>query len=434
MQRKEALHMNKQCRDAAIFIFLSILLVCGVLVLQDRTQSAPSDAQAAAERSQTDSENIPVEVIREADSRASREWEYVRRAFSERSYCAYKLDAVHHVLTCHHVADETFEVYGITCSYRRDDHKEWELAENAANSFLVFRVGNGGSMERVGNIRTYSEPGTEEFETDVHAVLMRADEQYLFKLLADDSQEEMLERTLFQYLRNLIPGDYYYYGWKPLAQETDGDNGQVYGVLLYHSSSGSPLIYSEITEQYVPAIHSACLLPIRAAYQKDGAGRYAVTDLWEPAEDRYASDIRETFPAETADLVLENLDQYAADLLLESGAAEGDGVFAFFSHGPVWPAYSFDEALDVATLCSLADYYRDGDIYCQPVREEVIRLFRADPTRLLNGLGADSGDTIETVCRIIAAAETEIAPDSVLQGDLTDEGRAAYEILEKIDP
>lgn len=434
MQRKEALHMNKQCRDAAIFIFLSILLVCGVLVLQDRTQSAPSDAQAAAERSQTDSENIPVEVIREADSRASREWEYVRRAFSERSYCAYKLDAVHHVLTCHHVADETFEVYGITCSYRRDDHKEWELAENAANSFLVFRVGNGGSMERVGNIRTYSEPGTEEFETDVHAVLMRADEQYLFKLLADDSQEEMLERTLFQYLRNLIPGDYYYYGWKPLAQETDGDNGQVYGVLLYHSSSGSPLIYSEITEQYVPAIHSACLLPIRAAYQKDGAGRYAVTDLWEPAEDRYASDIRETFPAETADLVLENLDQYAADLLLESGAAEGDGVFAFFSHGPVWPAYSFDEALDVATLCSLADYYRDGDIYCEPVREEVIRLFRADPTRLLNGLGADSGDTIETVCRIIAAAETEIAPDSVLQGDLTDEGRAAYEILEKIDP
>lgn len=434
MQRKEALHMNKQCRDAAIFIFLSILLVCGVLVLQDRTQSAPSDAQAAAERSQTDSENIPVEVIREADSRASREWEYVRRAFSERSYCAYKLDAVHHVLTCHHVADETFEVYGITCSYRRDDHKEWELAENAANSFLVFRVGNGGSMERVGNIRTYSEPGTEEFETDVHAVLMRADEQYLFKLLADDSQEEMLERTLFQYLRNLIPGDYYYYGWKPLAQETDGDNGQVYGVLLYHSSSGSPLIYSEITEQYVPAIHSACLLPIRAAYQKDGAGRYAVTDLWEPAEDRYASDIRETFPAETADLVLENLDQYAADLLLESGAAEGDGVFAFFSHGPVWPAYSFDEALDVATLCSLADYYRDGDIYCEPVLEEVIRLFRAAPTRLLNGLGADSGDTIETVCRIIAAAETEIAPDSVLQGDLTDEGRAAYEILEKIDP
>ena len=394
----------------------------------------PLMRRRVAERSQTDSENIPVEVIREADSRASREWEYVRRAFSERSYCAYKLDAVHHVLTCHHVADETFEVYGITCSYRRDDHKEWELAENAANSFLVFRVGNGGSMERVGNIRTYSEPGTEEFETDVHAVLMRADEQYLFKLLADDSQEEMLERTLFQYLRNLIPGDYYYYGWKPLAQETDGDNGQVYGVLLYHSSSGSPLIYSEITEQYVPAIHSACLLPIRAAYQKDGAGRYAVTDLWEPAEDRYASDIRETFPAETADLVLENLDQYAADLLLESGAAEGDGVFAFFSHGPVWPAYSFDEALDVATLCSLADYYRDGDIYCEPVREEVIRLFRADPTRLLNGLGADSGDTIETVCRIIAAAETEIAPDSVLQGDLTDEGRAAYEILEKIDP
>lgn len=434
MQRKEALHMNKQCRDAAIFIFLSILLVCGVLVLQNRTQSAPSDAQAAAERSQTDSENIPVEVIREADSRASREWEYVRRAFSERSYCAYKLDAVHHVLTCHHVADETFEVYGITCSYRRDDHEEWERAENAASSFLVFRVGNGGSMERVGDIRTYSEPGTEEFETDVHAVLMRADEQYLFKLLADDSPEETLERTLFQYLRNLIPGDYYYYGWKQLAQETAGGGGHVYGILLYYSSSGSPLIYSEETEQYVPAIHSACLLPIRAAYQKDGAGRYAVTELWVPSEDHYESDVREIFSAETADLVLENLGLYAVNLLLESGAAEGDEVFAFFSCGPVWPAYSFNGALDDTTLCSLADYYWDGDIYCEPVREEVIRRFCANPAGLLNGLGAGSEDTIETVCRIIAAAGTEVAPDSVLQDDLTDEGQAAYEILEKIDP
>lgn len=433
MPRKEGPHRNRQSRDAAIFILLSILLVCGVLVLQDGTQSTFSDAQATAGHIQTDPDAVPAEVLREADSCANREWECVRRAFPERSYCAYELDAVRHVLTCRHAADETFEVYGITCSYRRDGREEWERAENAASSFLVFRAGNGGSMERVGDIRTYSEPGTEEFEADVHAVLMRADEQYLFKLLADDSPEEMLERTLFQYLRNLIPGDYCYYGWKPLAQETNGDSGQVYGVLLYHSSSGSPLIYSEIAEQYVPAIHSTCLLPVRAAYQKDGAGRYAVTDLWEPAEDRYASDIREIFPAETADLVLENLHQYAVDLLLESGAAEGDEVFAFFSHGPVWPAYSFDEALDDAALCGLAGYYPDGDIYCEPVREEVIRCFRADPAGLLNGLGADSGDTMETVCRIIAAAETEIAPDSVLQGDLTDEGRAAYEILEKID-
>ena len=434
MPRKEGPHRNRQSRDAAVFILLSILLVCGVRVLQDGTQSTFSDAQATAGHIQTDPDAVPAEVLREADSCANREWECVRRAFPERSYCAYKPDAVRRVLTCRHAADETFEVYGITCSYRRDGHEKWELAENAASSFLVFRAGTDGSMERVGGIRTYSEPGTEEFETDVHAVLMRADEQYLFKLLADDSPEEMLERTLFQYLRNLIPGDYYSYGWKPLAQETEGDSGQVYGVLLYHSSSGSPLIYSEETEQYVPAIRSTCLLPIRAAYQKDGLGRYAVTDLWEPAEDRYASDIRETFPAETADLVLENLHQYAVDLLLESGAAEGDEVFAFFSHGPVWPAYSFDEASDDAALCGLAGYYPDGDIYCEPVREEVVRRFCADPAGLLNGLGANSGDAMETVCRIIAAAGTEIAPDAVLQGNLTAEGRAAYEILKKIDP
>lgn len=135
MSRKEALHMNRQFRDAAIFILLSILLVCGVLVLQDGTQSMPSDAQAAAGHIQAYSEDVPAEVLREADSCATREWEYVRRAFPERSYCAYKLDVVHHVLTCRHAADETFEVYGITSSYRRDDHEEWERAENAAAAF-----------------------------------------------------------------------------------------------------------------------------------------------------------------------------------------------------------------------------------------------------------------------------------------------------------
>lgn len=427
MRRRERLHISKQCRDAAVFLFLCVLLACGMMISQDNRDRAPSGQQTAAEPDRTDGEDIPGEVIGEADGLASREWDYVRRTFPERSYCAYRLDGVHHVWTCHHIEGESFEVYGITCSYRRDGREEWEYAENAANSFLVFRAGNGGPMEWIGGILTYYEPGTEEFETDVHAALMRADEQYLFKLLADDSLEQMLEGTLYQYLRSLIPGDYFYYGWKQLAQETARDGGQVYGVLLYHTSSGSPLIYSEETERYVAAIHSTCLLPIRATYQKDGAGRYAVTDLWEPSEDHYERDIRENFPAETADQILENLDPYAADLLRECGAAEGDEVFSFFSGGPVWPAYSFDAALDDATLCSLADYYRDGDIYCEPVQAEVIRRFCADPAGLLNSLGVCSEEMWETVCRIIGKAG--IDPESILQSDLTAGGKSAYERL-----
>lgn len=430
MRRRYGLYINSQCRDAAIFIFLCILLIWGLIVLQEN-MIATSNNQTSIEYSRSEYESIPIEVIREASSCANREWEYVRRAFPERSYCEYKLDAVHHVLTCHHVVGEAFEVYGITCSYRRDDCEDWELPENVANSFLVFRVGIGGSIKWIGDISTYYEPGTEEFETDVHTVLMKADEQYLFKLLADNSLEKTLERTLFQYLRNLIPGDYYCFGWKQLAQETAGNGGQVYGVLLYHTTSSSPLIYSEKTEQYVPAIHSTCLLPIRATYQKDKAGQYAVTELWVPSEDHYEPDIREIFPAETAALVLENLNQYAVDLLLEFGAAEGDEVFTFFSRGPAWPAYSFDEALDDTTLCGLAEYYRDGDIYCEPVREEVIQRFCADPAGLLNGLGAGSEDTIESVCRIIVEAGIDIDFDSIDRNNLSPEGQISYETLEK---
>ncbi len=427
MRRRNRLHISKQCRDAAVFLCLCVLLACGMMISQDNRDRAPSDRQPAAEPGRADDESIPDEVMGEAEGLASREWDYVRRAFPERSYCEYKLDDVRHVRTCRHIEGESFEVYGITCSYRRNGSEEWEYAENAANSFLVFRAGNGGPMEWIDGILTDYEPGTEEFETEVHAALMRADEQYLFKLLADGSLEQTLEKTLYQYLRSLIPGDYVYHGWKPLAQETAGDSGQVYGVLLYHTSSGSPLIFSEETQRYVAAIHSTCLLPIRVTYQRDGAGRYAVTALWMPAANRYERDIREAFPAETAGLVLENLDQYAADLLRESGAGEGDEVFSFFTGGPVWPAYAFDAALDDATLCALADYYRDGDLYCEPVRKELLRRFGADPAGLLNGLGACSEETLETVCRIIGKAG--IDPESIPQSALTAEGRTAYERL-----
>lgn len=149
------------------------------------------------------------------------------------------------MLTCPHAEGEIIEVYGITCSYRRGNSREWENAVNAPHSFLVFRAKTGNPLECIGDIRTYYEPGTSEFENDVHNVLMNINEQYIFKLLADDSLEQTLEGTLYQYLRHLIPGDYIYFGWKQIAQETAGDCGHAYGILLFHSSSGSPLIYSE---------------------------------------------------------------------------------------------------------------------------------------------------------------------------------------------
>lgn len=432
---KNVLHINKQSRDAVAFIILSIIIIFGIIVTQEQRHEPPVHGQEMSISNQTDNtdnDDIPAEVMREATSCAYNEWEYIRSAFPECNYCDYKLESVFHVLSCQHVDDETFEVFGITCSYRRDGHEDWETAENAANSFLVFRSSADSSMEWIGDISTYNEPGTSEFENDVHEVLMNDDEKNIFKLLSSDSLKQTLEGTLSEYLHHLIPGDYTYFGWKQLAQEITGDHGKIYGILLFHTNSGSPLIYSEQTNQYVSAIYSTYLLPIRVTYQKDKQNRYFVTSLWEPSEENYELDVRENFPKETADLILEKLDQCTIDILQESGVEEGDSVFEFFPGGPVWPTYTINDALDNATLCSLADYYQDGDIYCVPVRKELIQRFCDDPVGMLNALGTCNEDTQNSVCNLLVESEIYARLDSTTQTNLSDEGIAVYKTLESM--
>ena len=430
---RDNLHINQHLRDAVIFVFVSAFLISGLIISQSQTQNKPSPGQANTLDAQDVYDGIPVEVIMEADSLAYREWEYVSQTFPERKYYEYKLEAINHVLTCPHVEGEIIEVYGITCSYRRGNSREWENAVNAPHSFLVFRAKTGNPLECIGDIRTYYEPGTSEFENDVHNVLMNINEQYIFKLLADDSLEQTLEGTLYQYLRHLIPGDYIYFGWKQIAQETASDCGHAYGILLFHSSSGSPLIYSENAEHYVSAIYSTYLLPIRVTYQKNLENLYVVTELWEPSEENYELEIRETFPPETVDLILGEIDQYAIDLLEDLGVVEGDHVLEFFPGGPVWPTYSFDDALDNTQLLGLADYYREGDIYFKPIHEEIIRRFRIDPVGLLNELGASNERTVKKVCKSIVDAGIDVHSVSEIQTNLTDEGLTAYQILEKLN-
>ncbi len=427
---RNLLSINKHCRDAVLFIVLSLLIVYGAIGIKDQKQDAPPCGQTNMANYQTDHDDIPAEVIKEADDCAYKEWKYVSSTFPERNYCEYKLESVSHVLTCQHVDDETFEVYGITCSYRSENYEKWETAENAANTFMVFRTATNNSMEWIGDFSSYYEPETKDFENDVHEVLMEADEQYIFKLLANDSLDQALEGTLNEYLLHLIPGDYIYFDWKQITQETAADHGQFYGILLFHTSSGSPLVYSEKNEQYVPAIYSTYLLPICVTYQKDKMNRYVVTALWEPSEENYELDVRENFPEETADLILEQLDQCAIDMLQESGVTEGDSVLEFFPGGPIWPTYTFNDALDNASLCSLADYYQEGDIYCVPVRKELMRRFWDDPVGMLNGLGTCNEDTQNSVCKLLVESEIYVGWDSAIQTSLTDEGIAAYKTLE----
>lgn len=58
-----------------------------------------------------------------------------------------------------------------------------------------------------------------------------------------------------------------------------------------------------------------------------------MTELWEPSEENYELEIRETFPPETVDLILGELDQYAIDLLEDLGVVEGDQVLESFLAG-----------------------------------------------------------------------------------------------------
>lgn len=184
---------------------------------------------------------------------------------------------------------------------------------------------------------------------------------------------------------------------------------------------------------YVSAIYSTYLLPIRVTYQKNLENLYVVTELWEPSEENYELEIRETFPPETVDLILGELDQYAIDLLEDLGVVEGDQVLESFPGGPVWPTYSFDDALDNTQLLGLADYYRKGDIYSKPIQEEIIRRFRMDPVGLLNEIGACNERTVKEVCKSIVEAGTDVNSVPEVQTNLTDKGLAAYQILEKLN-
>lgn len=232
--------------------------------------------------------------------------------------------------------------------------------------------------------------------------------QYAFVVSIEDDPEQTakkatLEQALQEYAMQIVPGDGFHFGWKQLAEEESGEKGTAYGVILFHSSSGSPLIFSEKTGYYCSAIYSTYLLPISVSYEKDAKGRYAITDCWMPSKESYEQDLLAHFPPETADLVFENLDQYTTEILEEIAEHDAERVQVFFPGGPVWPAYSFNEELDNPELCGLAGYYPVGDIYYEPVWNEVLRRFQNDSVALLKGLSLCNEETQSTVRSFIAA-------------------------------
>ena len=212
-----------------------------------------------------------------------------------------------------------------------------------------------------------------------------------------------LEQALQEYAMQIVPGDSNYFGWKPLDQQESGESGTAYGILLFHSESGSPLIYSEKLERYCSAIYSTYLLPVSVSYENDTNGSCVIIDCWMPSKENYEQDILDRFPPEAAGLVLEKLDQYTAEIIEEIAEHNAERVKGFFPGGPIWPAYSFDEALDNTSLCGLAAYYPIGDFYYEPVWNEVLCRFQNDSVALLKGLSLCNEETKSAVRSFIVA-------------------------------
>ncbi len=252
------------------------------------------------------------------------------------------------------------------------------------------------------------------------------------EVLREISLETALEQTLNERMMRIVPGDYYTFEWKLLDTAASDSFGTAYGLLLFYSHSGSPLIYSEKAGQYTAAIYSSYLLPVAVSYQQDQSGRYAVTDVWEPSQTNYEEDVRACFPKEAAEDILQNLNTYAVASLEADGYAPDAAEIEVFSEGPIWPTYYFHEELDDGVLCGLADYYGGSDIYTEPVRGELYSRFFQNPQRMLNALGDCKLEVQATICGLLSeqSADSRFPRDGV-EG-LTQNGQKCYaEILNK---
>ena len=408
-----------QLPAAGAFLLLSLALMWGAV------SAAPSAADAVVlpdlteEQPVPDAPEPPAGALAEGKRLAQDELRYVQREFSERGYTKIRLREIRRVCTCGHVASERFNVYKADFLYGKAGG--WEEFDGGLGRFLIFREADGG-LEWLGSFAEYGGPETEGFEDRVHEHLMDLEETYLFRLRAAPSAETAVEQTLAARMERTVPGDYAVIRWEPLAAEETADGGTAYGLMLYYTFSGSPMIYSEETGRYTAGIYSAYLLPTAVDYCRDG-GAYQVTDVWEPSRERYADEVRAHFPVETAEDVLQNIGAYAVSM-----AGDGDAPkMEFYPRGPTWPSYFFDAGVSDGDLCAMADYYRDTDIYAPPVRDELYRRFSEAPGALLNALGKWEPETQKRVCAILAERCGGLPAEE--PAGLTPEGETAYETL-----
>lgn len=310
------------------------------------------------------------------------EFDYVQAVYDssgEYAYTESRLENVELVYTCDVIEGEIFEVYEVDYLYYTPREFVWEPHPGYPSVYLVFSPDTNGTRRQVCYFRdaSFSPECNSSFIGVLYESLMDVDETLLWKLNAGTPLDTTLERTLFEKMRRVLPSDAYSLKWKQLALQSGETGGTAYGLLLFFGTSGSPLIYSNETERYEPAIFSVCCLPAAISYQRSPADIYTVTGLWTPSEEQYEEDTRRVFPQDAAEDILGNIGSYAEELL--EPVTDDDALRRLFSEGPIWPGYVFNEALDDGTLVGLVQYYGEYDIYTAAVREELARRFSRDP-------------------------------------------------------
>ena len=417
--KRKTLRDGGQLPAAGAFLLLSLALMWGAV------SAAPSAADAVILPDLTEELPVPdapeplAGALAEGERLAGEELRYVQRDLPELGCTEVRLREVRKVCACDHVKGEYFEIYKADFLY--DGPSGWEELDRGPGRYLIFREADGG-LEWLGDFAEYSDPEMNGFEDRLHEHLMDLSETYLFRLQAAPTAETAVEQTLAARMERTIPGDYAVIRWKPLAAEETADGGTAYGLMLYYTFSGSPMIYSEETGRYTAGIYSAYLLPTAVDYCRDG-GAYLVTGVWETSQERYADEVRARFPAEAAEDVLQNMDAHAVSM----AGDENTPKMEFYPRGPTWPSYFFDAGVSDGDLCAMADYYRDTDIYAPPVRDELCRRFSEVPGALLNALGKWEPETQERVCAILAERCGGRLPEK--PAGLTPEGQTAYETL-----
>lgn len=417
--KRKTLRDGGQLPAAGAFLLLSLALMWGAV------SAAPSAADAVILPDLTEELPVPdapeplAGALAEGERLAGEELQYVQRDLPELGCTEVRLREVRKVCACDHVKGEYFEIYKADFLY--DGPSGWEELDRGPGRYLIFREADGG-LEWLGDFAEYSDPEMNGFEDRLHEHLMDLSETYLFRLQAAPTAETAVEQTLAARMERTIPGDYAVIRWKPLAAEETADGGTAYGLMLYYTFSGSPMICSEETGRYTAGIYSAYLLPTAVDYCRDD-GTYVVTGVWEPSQEHYDEDVRTHFPAKAAEDVLQNMDAHAVSM----AGDENTPKMEFYPRGPTWPSYFFDAGVSDGDLCAMADYYRDTDIYAPPVRDELCRRFSEAPGALLNALGGWEPETQERVCAILAERYGGRLPEK--PADLTLEGETAYETL-----